>query len=147
MSLKLSWLGPFAGVKTAVETSTLWNYKIIGRYVMPYDIGVSGSWKLQSGQQYGRTISVNFPNDGTRAIRVEPITANRYPTVSILDFRFDKSFRFGKIGKFTGQVDVFNVLNKGTVTTLRQTTASGLFREVTAILDPRIVRFGLRYDF
>jgi hypothetical protein len=130
-----------------IETSTLWNYKLIGRYVMPYEIGFSGSWKVQSGQQYGRTISVNFPNDGTRAIRVEPITANRYPTVSIVDFRFDKSFRFGKYGKFTGQVDVFNALNAGTVTTLRQTTANGLFKEVTAILDPRIVRFGVRYDF
>ncbi len=78
-----------------VETSTLWNYKVIGRYLLPYDIGLSGSWKVQSGQHYGRTISVPFPGDGARAIRVEPITANRYPTVSILDVRFDKSLPAG----------------------------------------------------
>jgi hypothetical protein len=30
------------------ETSTLWNYKIIGRYVLPLTIGMSGSWKVQS---------------------------------------------------------------------------------------------------
>ena len=85
-----------------IETSTLWNYKAIGRYVMPFDVGVSGSWRVQSGQHYGRTINVNFPGDGTRTIRVEPIDANRYPNISILDFRADKSFRFGRAGKLTG---------------------------------------------
>ena len=64
-----------------IETSTLWNYKVIGRYVMPYEIGLSGSWKVQSGFNYGRTMSVNLPVEGARTVRVEPITANRYPTV------------------------------------------------------------------
>ena len=35
------------------ETSTLWNYKVIGRYTLPYEIGFSGSWKVQSGRQLG----------------------------------------------------------------------------------------------
>ncbi len=130
-----------------IETSTTWNYKFIGRYVLAYDIGVSGSWKVQSGQQYARTISVVFPGDGTQTVRVEPITANRYPTVGILDFRVDKAIRFGRAGRFTVQLDVFNLTNAGTVTGFRLTTASALFREVTQILDPRIVRFGVRYDF
>jgi hypothetical protein len=128
-----------------IETSTLWNYKVIGRYTLPYDIGLSGSWRLQSGQQYGRTISVTFPGDGARTIRVEPITANRYANVSIVDLRFDKAFRFGKAGKLTGMVDVFNLMNESTVTAFRTTTVN--YREVTGLLDPRIVRFGVRYDF
>lgn len=133
------------GDEDGLETSTLWNYKVIGRYVLPYGFGVSGSWKVQSGQQYGRTISVNFPGDGQQTVRVEPITTNRYPTVGILDFRADKSFSFGRFGKLTGMFDVFNLTNAGTATTVRLTTVN--YREVTAILDPRIVRFGLRYDF
>ena len=130
----------------------MWNYKLIGRYLLPYDVGMSGSWKLQSGQQYGRTIQVAFPGDGTRTVRVEPVTANRYPNVSILDVRFDKSFRFGKAGKITGMVDMFNLTNSGTVTAFRLTTAGAgayptLYREVTGLLDPRIIRFGVRYSF
>ena len=127
------------------ETSTFWNYKIIGRYVLPFDFGVSGSWKVQSGQNYGRTISERFPGDGNQTVRVESIAANRYPNVSILDFRFDKSFSFGRYGRLTGMVDVFNVLNANPVTAFRVTTVN--YREVTGILDPRIVRFGLRFDF
>ena len=73
------------------ETSTTWNYKVIGRYVMPWEIGLSGSWRFQSGQNYGRTLGINFPGDGNRTFRVEPIDARRYPNMSILDFRLDKA--------------------------------------------------------
>ena len=128
------------------ETSTLWNYKVIGRYTLPFDIGFSGSWKVQSGRQYGRNASVNFPGDGAQTIRVEPVTANRAPTVAILDFRADKSFTFGRFGRLTGQVDVFNATNSGTVTNFATTTGAS-YRRVIGILDPRIVRFGVRYDF
>jgi hypothetical protein len=127
------------------ETSTLWNYKVIGRYLMPFDIGLSGSWKVQSGIAWGRTISHGFPGDGSRTVRVEPVTANRAPAVGILDFRLDKAVKTGRGSKVTGMVDVFNATNSGTVTGFRTTTVN--YREVTGILDPRIVRFGLRFDF
>jgi hypothetical protein len=128
------------------ETSTQWNYKISGRYVFPYEVGLSGSWRVQSGYQWGRTTSVNFPGDGQQNIRVEPVTANRAPNVAILDFRIDKSFTFGRFGKLTGMVDIFNAVNSGVVTNFRTTTGP-TFKEVIALLDPRIVRFGVRYDF
>jgi hypothetical protein len=131
-----------------VETSSLWNYKIVGRYVMPFDIGFSGSWKVQSGFNFARTISVAMPVEGTRTIRVEPIGTNRYPSISILDLRLDKSFDLGRIGKFSPMLDVFNVLNSGVPTTVRTTnTATAPFQEVTAILNPRVIRFGVRYNF
>src|SRR5262249_55587293 len=39
------------------ETSTIWNYKVLGRYVAPWDVGISGSYRLQSGRQWGRSLS------------------------------------------------------------------------------------------
>jgi hypothetical protein len=126
------------------EQRTLWNYKLIGRYTLPLDIGLSGSWKLQSGEQWGRTVSVRFPNDGTRTVRVEPLNANRAPAVSIIDFRFDKSFRV-RGSRLTAMVDIFNAANYGIVTDYRETTVN--YREVTGILDPRVVRFGVRFNF
>jgi hypothetical protein len=131
-----------------VETTSLWNYKVIGRYVLPYEIGFSGSWKVQSGFNYGRTISVTMPVEGARTIRVEPIDSNRYPSVAILDLRLDKSVDFGKFGKVTPMFDVFNLLNSGVPTTVRTTnTAAAPFNEVTATLNPRVLRFGFRYNF
>ena len=128
------------------ETLSGWNYKVIGRYVLPYEFGVSGSWKVQSGNQWGRATSIAFPGDGTQTVRMEEATANRAPTVGIFDVRFDKSFRIPKVGKLTGQVDVFNLFNSGTVTVFRTLTGP-TFKEVLGILDPRVVRFGFRWDF
>jgi hypothetical protein len=128
------------------ETSTIWNYKVVGRYIAPLGVGISASWKVQSGYQWGRTTSVPFPGDGAQNIRVESVTSNRAPTVEILDLRFDRSISFGKFGKATPQVDVFNLFNSGVVTNFRTTTGA-TFKEVLGLLDPRIVRFGLRFDF
>jgi hypothetical protein len=128
------------------ETSTLWNYKLVGRYTMPWEIGFSTSWKLQSGRQYGRSLSFAFPGDGTQNVRVEEVTSNRAPSVSILDFRADKAFSFGRYGRLTGTIDVFNATNSGTVTNFSTVTGATYLR-VIGILDPRVVRFGVRYDF
>jgi hypothetical protein len=129
-----------------LETSTSWNYKVTGRYIMPLKIGTSGTWRHQSGNQWGRVTSVPFPGDGAQNIRMEEVTNNRAPNVAIGDVRIDRSFSLGKLGKITGQVDVFNVLNSGVVTVFRTTTGA-TYKEVLGLLDPRIVRFGVRYDF
>ena len=52
----------------------------------------------------------------------------------------------GRAGKLTPQLDVFNLFNSGVVTVFRTTTGA-TFKEAIALLDPRIVRFGVRYDF
>ena len=136
------------------ETSTIWNYKLIGRYVAPWEIGLSASYKLQSGRQWGRSLNVSLPTAGSETIRTEPVTANRAPNIGIFDLRLDKSFKIRPAGRFTAMVDVFNLTNDGSVIVMRTATAApaagapyGTFGEVIALLDPRIVRFGLRYEF
>lgn len=67
-----------------------------------------------------------------------------------LDGRVGKTFRFGR---FTAQgfVDVFNVLNAGTVTTVNQTygavAATRTWMNPTAILTGRTFRFGTQWEF
>ena len=137
------------------ETTTVWNYKLIGRYALPWDFGLSGSYKLQSGRQWGRAANFTVPVLGLQTVRVEPVTANRAPNVHIVDFRFDKSVRFpNRFGRLTAMVDVFNLLNLGTPIVFRTQSGNavagepfGNFKEVLALLDPRIVRFGVRYEF
>ena len=79
------------------ETSTLWNYKIdrpLHAALRDWLLGlVEGAERPATGA--GHT-SVTFPGDGAQNIRMEPVTANRAPTVAILDFRADKSFTFGR---------------------------------------------------
>ncbi len=126
--------------------TTFWNYKLVGRYVFPYDIGVSASYKLQSGFNYPRELSVNLPNAGAETIPAEPFDANRAPNVGIFDVRLEKSFALGRPGRVTGMVDLFNLTNSGVVTNARNRSGSR-YHEVIALLDPRTIRFGIRWEF
>lgn len=128
------------------EATTLWNYKLVGRATLPWAFGVSGSYKLQSGMQWGRTLNVSLPGAGSETIRVEPSNSNRAPNVHIVDLRADRAFRLKGGVRLTGMIDVFNLLNLGTVTTFRTATAAN-FKEVTSLLGPRIIRFGARLEF
>ena len=99
-------------------------------------------------------MNVSLPTAGSETIRTEPVTANRAPNIGIFDVRLDKSFRIRPAGRFTAMVDVFNLTNDGSVIVMRTATAApaagtpyGTFGEVIALLDPRIVRFGIRYEF
>jgi hypothetical protein len=127
------------------ETS-FWNYKLVGRYIFPYDIGVSASYKLQSGYHYPRELSVNLPNAGAELIPAEAFDANRAPNVGIFDVRLEKAFALGRPGRITGMVDLFNLTNSSVVTNARNRSGSR-YHEVISLLDPRTVRFGIRWEF
>jgi hypothetical protein len=44
-------------------------------------------------------------------------------------------------------VDVFNLLNSGTVLGRKYDVEADTFNQITEIMNPRIVRFGLRLQF
>jgi hypothetical protein len=128
------------------QQTTYWNYKVLGRYVFPYDIGVSGSYKLQSGYNWARNTNVALPNAGNESVLMEPLSANRTANVHIVDFRVEKGFRLGRGGKVTGMMDLFNALNQNPIVGFRTVTGAR-FKELIAVLDPRAARLGIRWDF
>jgi hypothetical protein len=61
--------------------------------------------------------------------------------------RVDKSVRLpGDAGKLTGMMDIFNLTNSNVVTNFNHNTGSSFLR-VIALLDPRIIRLGVRWEF
>jgi hypothetical protein len=77
---------------------------------------------------------------------MEPLSANRTENVHIIDFRIEKGLRFGRAGRLTAMMDLFNALNQNPVVGFRTVTGTR-FNEVIAVLDPRAARFGIRWDF
>ena len=125
--------------------TTYWNYKLVARYIFPYDIGVSASYKLQSGFQTGRRVSVRLPNAGTE--RVMPDGYNdRAPNVGIFDMRAEKSFDIMGGANMALLFDGFNLTNSSTVLNYR-TIGGSRYNEIIAILDPRVFRIGVRIEF
>jgi hypothetical protein len=62
-----------------------------------------------------------------------------------LDFRVMKTFRFGK-ARLQGLLDIYNVLNASTVTTINQSFGSNWLKP-QAIVNARYLRFGGQFDF
>jgi hypothetical protein len=128
------------------ESSSYWNYKILGRYEFGAGFAAGLSYKLQSGYNWARSISVALPGAGSETIPAEPVEANRSPNVGILDFRAEKSLALGKAGRVAVLFDVFNLTNANVVTNARITSGTR-FKEVISVLDPRVFRLGARYTF
>jgi hypothetical protein len=129
------------------EDTSWYNFKVVGRYIFPYEIGVSGSYKLQSGYNYTRRINPRLPVAGSTRVAAYETNTNRAPNVGIFDVRLEKAFTIHpRWGKVTGMLDIFNLVNASPVANARNIGGSR-YKEIIALLDPRVVRFGIRYEF
>jgi hypothetical protein len=126
-------------------TSANWNYRLLGRYEFPYQIGFATNLRVQSGWPWARRISAPLPNLGTVFFFVEPIENNRSDTVTIVDLRVDKTFEVGRY-QFTIIADGFNVMNSNAVTNFNLLNGTQ-FNRIIAPLDPRTLMLGFRFEF
>jgi outer membrane receptor protein involved in Fe transport len=121
-------------------------FKFIGSYHAPYGLRISGVLRAQSGTPVARTFTVSGLNQGTVTILAEPVGVERLPNVATADLQFSKDFTFGKTGRISPEVHMFNIFNANTVTSTN--TASGAnYNTVLNFLSPRIFRFGVRINF
>lgn len=132
--------------------------KIQGLWQGPWGINISGYYRYLDGTRWARVIrsidlGLSLPQ-GTVSIWAEPRGSRKLPPLEIFDLRVEKTFNLKgtKLGLFA---DVFNVLNANTATDVwtessRSTTVAGkkvYFGQTTSIMDPRIARIGIRFQF
>jgi hypothetical protein len=130
-------------------------YQLIatGLYQAPHgiDLGFNYNMRQGFGQPWFRS-RVSTSGDAfssTKTVLVTDISAHRLPTVNTFDVRVGKLFKLQQ-ASFNIDLDVFNLLNQGTVLgrqyDLRLSGATG-FNQVLEILNPRIARIGVRFNF
>ena len=109
-------------------------------------------WRILPGASIGGSYTV------TSAIAGVPITGGGSLSVQLvepgtmynedqqqLDFRVMKTFRFGN-ARLQGLVDIYNVMNASTVTTINQSFGANWLKP-QAIVNARYLRFGAQFDF
>jgi Carboxypeptidase regulatory-like domain/TonB-dependent Receptor Plug Domain len=135
---------------TRIDTSRPYVGKIMGSYVLPHDIMVSGFYQYLSGTPFTRTVnSVNALgrnlNQGNVAVLAGERNAESLGSQHLLDLRvgYDLPVRRANISL---ALDLFNALNANTVTQI--TSVSGpAYNRVIDFIPPRILRFGARVRF
>ncbi len=128
-----------------IFTNAKWLSKLSGNYVLPlWDINLAGF--LNSRQGYPFPAVIRTPSRANRAgtadVRLEPLGDVRLPNVTTIDFRLDKRFTFGSVS-LRPAMDVFNLTNANTVLARRRIQNSSTANNISGIIAPRVIRFGL----
>jgi hypothetical protein len=132
-----------------VFVNAKWVGRISGAVQLPWqEIGVAAFYNARSGYPFVQSINIaSRPNRaGSILVPLDPLGAVRLPTFQTLDARVDKSFRVGRL-KAQASVDVFNLLNANTVLSQRRNQNASNANQISSILAPRVVRFGVRVTF
>ena len=123
-----------------------WLGKVSGVYIFPKDVSVAVNYDHRSGTPQARTLSVAFPRSGNVTVSMDRTGTIRLPNTNLVDLRVEKSFRVAGSHRITARLNVYNLLNAGTVTA--RTTLSGAnYLRPTAIAPPRILDIGGSYSF
>lgn len=135
---------PFPAVSNRQDTS-VWSFRVSGRYALPLAINVAANARVQSGWNYARVIAVPLPNAGTQRFWLEPLDGHRSDTVALVNLRVDRTWRVWRTD-VTGMIDVFNIANANPVTNFNLANGSR-FNQINGALDPRTLQVGLRVEF
>jgi hypothetical protein len=143
------------------------NIKILGTYILPFDIAVTGYFNYRSGPPWNRTFDrIYFPSGfGAQTayasgIYAEPNGTRRNPSEASLDMRFEKSFNTEKLGKLSLYLDIFNLGGSTNLSVSRNPYGRLYFYEkpprytldtnygrINSIGGVRSIRFGLRWSY
>jgi hypothetical protein len=126
-------------------------FRLSGSYILPGDVSVAGSLISNTGYPYVSTYTISrsiFPGL-TRSSQVAILSSRgdeRLPSVTMVDLRFSRAFRFSGNRKVTPQLDIFNIGNASTAVSYGASVGSTYLRP-GEIVAPRIVRIGFSIDF
>jgi hypothetical protein len=128
------------------QSNSNWNFRLLGRYVLPKEVAVSANFRMQSGWPWAPITSVSVPGSGTQQVFLEDIDNNYSEMATLVDVRLEKGFTFGGRYKVSGLFDVYNLFNSNAETNFFLTTGR-TFRNIIAALNPRALKLGVRFQF
>ena len=153
------------GGKTSVQMYTRWMTKVSALYQLPLGFDVSGTLIAREGWKIPTYVTLAYSsNDAwpglykSNTIYLQTATKASLPTFYNLTFRIEKKIAIGT-GKLYFMADVFNVLNKAIVNRAYDAYLGTYYVDTgessanpsnllyNEILNPRVWRLGLRFEF
>ncbi len=123
-----------------------WLVKLNGQYTLPWwDINVAGVYNARQGYPFPqRILTPSRPNRaGTTTVLLDPLGDVRHPNFQTLDLRIDKAFKFNRL-TLIPSMDVFNLFNANTILARRTNQNASNANNISGVVAPSIVRFGVR---
>jgi len=124
---------------------TTWSVKINGSIDGPYKFRFTPALRHQSGQPYGRVINASM-NYGTQQILAEPFDTRRGDNINVFDIRVERPITLPRDMRLSPFFDVYNLSNSDAASNITWTSGRN-FELPATIIGPRIMRFGVKYDW
>ena len=161
--------GGGASGKTSVNMYTRWMAKVSALYQLPYDFNISMTFNAREGWRIPhyfwiedeRLADQGYLNFGNW-IYTQEIVKDSLPTFYNITLRIEKLVRIGETGRMYFMADIFNLLNSDIVNRAydayygeyiihaigyTEFVPNPTNRLLNEILNPRVTRFGVRFQF
>jgi hypothetical protein len=157
--------GGGAGGKVPVQMYSRWLAKLSALYQLPWGFDVAATFQAREGWKIPNYVTLAYANSSSweglyraNTIYLQTATKDSLPAFSNLTFRIEKKIALGA-GRIYVMADVFNALNSavvnraydayyGTYYVDTETSSANPFNRLyNEILNPRVWRLGLRFEF
>ena len=151
-------------------TYSRWLLKVGGLYQLPYDFNIAFTFMAREGWVIRETFDINDytvrawnPRDYSRRLYMTPFASDRLPTFYNLTLRLEKMIKVGDTGRIYIMADLFNVLNSAIENRRYQKDHGDYYvypdasmnvfvpnpndYALNEILNPRVLRLGVRFQF
>jgi len=131
-----------------IYVNAKWLFKISGLYQLPGDVNVSAFYNARQGYPFEALVrqATRPLGGGTADVLLDPVGENRLQNYQNLDFHVERPVKLGT-ARFIPSMDVFNIGNMNTVLALQRQQNSTIANNISQVLAPRVIRFGVRVNW
>ena len=130
-----------------VYVNAKWLFKASGLYNLPGNVNLSAFYNARQGYPFEPFILVSRANgNGNANVVLDDIGENRLPNYQNLDFHVERPITIGRT-RFVPSLDLFNVTNNNTVQALQRQQNAATANDISAVVAPRVLRFGVRVNW
>jgi hypothetical protein len=137
---------------TGIYVNSRWQFKLSGLYQLPYGINVSGVFMSREGYVKRTDVRVYRPGIGYASLYGSPDGGGKFgderlPAFWVLNLRLEKVFMISDTSSVTVAADGFNITNSAHPLKQETRMSASNFGQDLRILNPRLFRFSIRFNF
>ena len=128
--------------------NTKWLFKLSGMYQAPYGINLSAFYNARQGYPFEATVlTPNRPNNGGQVnVLLDAVGENRLPNFQNVDIHVERPVKF-MTSHIVPSMDLFNLGNFNTLQARRPSQNATTANQISAVVAPRVIRFGIRVSW
>jgi hypothetical protein len=140
-----------SGVRN-IYVNSRWQLKLSGLYQFPLGINFSGVFSAREGYVMPTNVRVYMPGIGYGELYGNPDGGGKFgdqrlPVFWMMNFRLEKVFQVSETSSVTLSGDAFNVTNSAHALKKELRITADDFGQDLRILNPRVFRIGVRFNF